>query len=608
MTRTRPRHLLVLATRCAGAAQPDDLERAAVALHAALTDTELGAMSGSVVSVADPDDARTQLLNAAAVARGAGAELVLAVLGSAGATGYLAENGAEVDLPELIAELTPSIVLLDVHGATHPITVAGVTVLTSVVGRFQASLALSAVIRAGDPAGDEHIALDTALAATIGATVTGESIALVPNRVWAPQVVGDVVGPLGRATLDRLLEAWGGFPVPPTWTRARFDELRAVVESAPDTLTTRRLLHTHSALFYAVHAAECVREHHLGKRLSTEAIRAAATSVGLVGDATGTDLLVRVLEDAALNGSARGKPKAAVARLLVALARAVGADGEHPAVRAWAAEVDAEPEVRDASAEVLDRPSGRKELRLVVSLAADAPWWPDVVEAYLVRPGQSPTPQTVFDSDRTQVGAEAAIGEAVEWATDRLAPGERLRYLDLAAPAHLLATWYPERGKPGRFFLGARHQVLTQWTGWLDPATYSADLHANAAEVVRRVGVAAGVPLDPLDAHALGDLAVLDERLANGEFVQAIALDHRPADLTAVLELLLPYCPILLWPREESDGWLAALRERWGSLPEGLASAYREGSPLQCLRSVWHDEDWLVFGRRLARREMNSPN
>ncbi|RLK61723.1 hypothetical protein CLV68_2264 [Actinokineospora cianjurensis] len=604
---TMTRHLLVVATRCGAVGQPDALERAASTLHAALTDPALKAMSGPpVVSFADPADARLRVMTAARTAGRAGATLVLAVLGAARGNHYVTADGAMVDLRQLLqdcAEIVPLTALLDLHGAAHPVTVDGGTVLTAATDDLRATFALSAVITAGDPAGDEHITLDPALAATIGATLTGDPVPLVPNRVWVPHLLGEVIGPLGRATVDRLLHAWGEFPVPPVWTRERFDELRAAVESAQDTLGTRRILHTHSALFYAVRAAECARELDL----STDAIRAAATAVGLTGDGSGSGLLVRVLEDAALNGSARGKPKAAVARLLVALAKAVGAGGEHPALRTWAADAHAEPELRDAASEVHVPLAGRKELRLVVSLAAEAPLWPDAVEAYLLRPGQSPTPQTVFESDRTQAGAEAAIGQALAWADGRLRPGERLRHLDLAAPAHLLATWYPERSRPGRFFLGARHQVLTQWTGWLDPTTYRADLHDNAHDVLHRVGATAGVPLDPLGADALGDLDVLDERLANSEFTGAIAIDHRPADLAAVLDLLLPYCPILLWPREEGEGWLTALYERWGSLPEGLASAYRDGSPLRCLRSVWHDEDWLVFGRRLARREMNPP-
>ncbi|WP_026423708.1 hypothetical protein [Actinokineospora inagensis] len=591
MTNLRPRHLLVLAAHSATALSPRGLDQVTTAL------TDVG---GAVVTVGDSADAKTHVVTAARLAAGAKKVLLLAFLGDP------RSDGDELDIPKLVslaAQYTKVAVVLD--GPTA--AVDGVAIMTSTRPGFVLSMKLAEYLHAGIADGRSAFFFDDALAGRLDGEFTGLPVALGPNPAWTAEI--DLLGPVGRSTLDKAVQGWDQhYPIPSAWTQERLTTLRAAAERSRDLIPARRVIKLCNQLDVAVSAVEYLREH-FGADLSTEAMRLAGAKVGLTRALSfnGTQLLRSATEEAALAAAVGESPEVPVTRFLVALARELGISPR--ALDSWASQHNAEPELADAAAQAAKSPTSRRELRLVLSLACAAPLWPDEVDAWLLRPGEWPPPQYAFEAGRTQASVESAIWDAVHWASDHLRAGERLGSIDLAVPTHLLDTWTPERSRPHRFYFGARYQVLTQWAGWLDPDTHSPDLHDNAREVLARIAAARDgqPPVDPLDAAAVADLGLLDERLANGEFGRAIAIDHRPADLPGVLDLLLPYCPVLLWPRGDDPDGLTAVRDLWWQLPEGLATAYRDRSRLRGLRSVWHDEDWLVFGRRLARREINSP-
>jgi hypothetical protein len=200
------------------------------------------------------------------------------------------------------------------------------------------------------------------------------------------------------------------------------------------------------------------------------------------------------------------------------------------------------------------------------------------------------------------------------WARSQLPAPEVLVNVDVAAPAHLLAQWQPEEEKVGRFLLGTHHAVVVRWSGRLDPVEDNAEINDAARKTLRAMASCGTVPVDWVDPLVLGDRAGLEHGLMAGRYGAAVGVDHHPEDLCDVLELLLPYAPIVLWPRADvrpANGQLRALvRHRWHELPEGFAAAYRarwgshEGCPV-CLgdiRAVWHDETWLEFCRPFENR------
>ncbi|MFJ2476542.1 hypothetical protein ACIOWI_26810 [Streptomyces sp. NPDC087659] len=122
-----------------------------------------------------------------------------------------------------------------------------------------------------------------------------------------------------------------------------------------------------------------------------------------------------------------------------------------------------------------------------------------------------------------------------------------------------------------------------------------------------------------IDSDALLDRSALEYRLSAGQYDAAIGVDHSPDDLEEVLQLLLPFAPIVLWPRSDArpdQGQLRGLvQERWHELPDGLAAAYRHRwgahqHGVACLgdiRTVWHDEGWLEFCRPFEYRVVTTP-
>ena len=133
-----------------------------------------------------------------------------------------------------------------------------------------------------------------------------------------------------------------------------------------------------------------------------------------------------------------------------------------------------------------------------------------------------------------------------------------------------------------------------------DTDRYNSNASLRLAEIAAHTS---GSPLHWLDEHKVSELARLRKELSAGRYIPAIGLLDNPGRKAGLLELLLQYVPILLWPRVSR--LTSEHRERvdacWQLLPEGFITAYREhwsdnGTDLVAdIRAIWDDEDWLSF-------------
>ncbi|MFE1734040.1 hypothetical protein ACFW6X_28490 [Streptomyces bacillaris] len=255
------------------------------------------------------------------------------------------------------------------------------------------------------------------------------------------------------------------------------------------------------------------------------------------------------------------------------------------------------------------------------SLAGALTDWPEEVDAWLVGTGEPlPVHRRFACASPDRAGTCRAIGTALAWARALLPAPATLVHVDIAAPAHLLARWRPEESKVGLRLLGVNHDVVVRWSGRMDPADESAEMNDAARKALRSMAGCTTVPVEWLCAAVLGDNEALERGLSTGRYDTVVGLDHHPDALQDVLEQLLPYAPIILWPRQDArpsdDGLAGLVRQHWQSLPHGLPAAYRnrwseqhEGC-VACLgdvRAIWHDEPWLEFCRPFEQRVVAGP-
>lgn len=244
--------------------------------------------------------------------------------------------------------------------------------------------------------------------------------------------------------------------------------------------------------------------------------------------------------------------------------------------------------------------------------------WPEEVDAWLVGTGERlPVHQRFRCGSADRLGTGRAIGAVLAWARDRLPSPEQLVNVDVAAPAHLLARWQPEEAKVGHRLLGVNHDVVVRWSGRMDPAEENAEMNDAARKTLR--GMTAAVAVEWIGVSVLDDRQGLERGLMTGRYDTVVGLDHHPDSLQDTLEQLLPYAPIILWPRSDTratDALRALVQQSWHSLPDGLAAAYRQrwsaehkdcGTCLGDVRAVWHDEAWLEFCRPFEQRVVVGP-
>jgi hypothetical protein len=684
VTHGQSRHVLVVGAQCEAMGTLTRLPEAARELHAVLTDPARGAClprtgdHGSLL-VSDtltPEDVRTAVHEAVRRAQADNAVLVVALLGHGFtppqqadlyymvAKSTVGSTMSAVNVGQLLTEAVDErgvegvIALIDTCHAAGAMPDAGriaggvragrtrLSVLTAAAADQPArgmrlTFALSEVLREGIAGAGTAVYPDARLTEELRGRIVGQAVGrfeydndpFVAEGLWlarnarsAPGVRGGVVGPVGRQDLETAVAMWRAeMRLPAPLTRGELETLHTFaqqgqVDDAADPRWRTRVTHVVATLLAGAETVVLLSKV-FAEVLTSELLREARQLAGLPPEAEGPELLRDLVEYAALRAArANESPWKAPARLVAALAQLSGADTVAPRLREWAGDLGVVTEFNDALAEFA-RKRQQGELRLVVSLAGALTDWPDEVDAWLLGTGEPlPVHQRFRCESVGPFGTGLAIGAALKWARGRLASPEELVNVDVAAPAHLLARWQPEEAKVGRRLLGVNHDVVVRWSGRMDPMEESGEMNDAARKALRDMAGYAGVTVEWIGASVLADRQGLEQGLMTGRYDTAVGLDHHPDTLQDVLEQLLPYAPIILWPRRDvraCDDRLRTLVQRnWRSLPGGLPDAYRqrwsrehEGC-VACLgdvRAVWHDEAWLEFCRPFEQRVVAGP-
>ncbi|MFE1840689.1 vWA-MoxR associated conflict system protein [Streptomyces sviceus] len=492
---------------------------------------------------------------------------------------------------------------------------------------------LAELLRQGVPDAGRHASV-SALRDKLRHTIIGQDVVstehdgdhLAVQGLWLAHnschVGADRAGPgaLGAEDLRAALETVGptvAWPQP--WSLAELDRLRHDIQTVKESGTgigPMALLHR------AVHVVDGLRiclatqsflASWAGSELTTQRLRRALPALpadvyALVPDTTGTALLTDILELLVLRAPRFGDSRTALlTKFVAALGTDAGLDLSASEVAAWADACGARIELNDAQ-EALARGMAAQRLRLVVSLHATvADDWPESLSLWLLD-GGTVCERAEVACAPTQAAIEAKLGEAVRWgrshARQRQAP---LKHVDVAVPTALVLRWKPEETDFG-VRLGVHHDVVVRWSMRLNPPAHLWWINDHARAGLEKMSAcAAGAPVDWLverDASQPQDLA---ERLRAGRYTRAVGFAQRPAHLRQVIELLLAYAPVVLWPesnRDFSPAEQSLLDLFWDQLPAHMAEAYRGrwqggcGAPsdrLADLRSVWHDLEWLDF-------------
>lgn len=661
MTDSHPRHLLVVATQCESESHLDRLGSAADILLDSLTTPEIGDAKGSVLGgPAEKPDIESTVRRAVEEAGAEGAVLILAFLGhgfadeTGGSLYFMAhdtrrdEPASGVDVARLLAEAAkqPGIAgvigLIDTCHAGGGVPdlrlLDGRTGLAVLMGAAREQLAyrmdftftLVDLLRGGMPDVGDLLYVDARLHENLCGALPSQTPVLVnlsgemAKGIWLahnascwPDTAVGGVGPVGREELVAAVWAWdSAYPLPGSWTRRAIHELRDSVAARAPGPSGQRVLWVVNAVIHAMKAAEFIRDH-MTSTLTTPTMLSAARRAGLNPSAvrsSGSTLLVALLETAALRTAKVGRSEwEPLTRFMATLATRSGLPRDHVELRQWARGCGLETELNDAF-EALDATADRTDLRLILSLPDGVTGWPAAIDAWLVRAGEAPISRMVGCARNDQPSTEDAVRRAVLWAHAELQPGEILHRVDIAVPAERLADWCPEDIQAGLHRLVVRHDVLLQWSGRLRPDELLPEMNTVGRAAIRTITEDTDVPIDWINREDLHDAAALNLRLMNGEFQRAIGVRHRPGELADVLDLLLRYSPVLLWPGSASldETWPDVVRQNWDALPYEFAVAHRErlkgnDVPLAHARAVWHDAEWLEFARQFERRIVCSP-
>ncbi|MFF9283237.1 vWA-MoxR associated conflict system protein [Streptomyces griseosporeus] len=683
MTWEQRRHVLVVGAQCRAMGELARLEEAARGLHAVLTDPALGACAARtgdhpsllVGAELTTEDVRTALREAVCRARDDNAVLVVALLGhgftapqQADLYYMVAESetgsiGSAVHVGQLLTEAVDEpgvegvVALVDTCHAAGAVPdargIAGgmragrarLSVLTAAAADQAArdmrlTFALVDVLRDGLTGAGPFVYPDARLTEELRGRVVGQVVGrfeydsdpyaadglwLARNALPAPGAGGGAVGAVGRADLEEAVTLWrAGTRLPARLTRSALDELHtfarlADVTEGADPLWQDRVTDVVATLLGCCDLVTLLNTV-FAEVLNTGLLRTARQLAGLPPSAEGPELLRDLVEYAALRATKVAEsPWKAPARLVAALALLAPHGQMDARLREWARRHGVVTEFNDALTE-LARRREQGELRLVVSLAGALTDWPDEVDAWLVGSGEPlPVHERFRCESADQRGVGLAIGTALNWARRRLPAPEQLVNVDVAAPAHLLACWQPEEDRVGRRRLGVNHTVVVRWSGRMDPMEENAEMNDAARKALRDMAACASVPVEWIGVSVLRDRPRFEQDLETGRYDTAVGLDHHPEALQDVLEQLLPYAPIILWPRPDARFDDVRLRSQvehhWASLPAGFAEAYRERwaadhtcqACLGDLRAVWHDEVWLEFCRPFEQRIVAGP-
>lgn len=350
----------------------------------------------------------------------------------------------------------------------------------------------------------------------------------------------------------------------------------------------------------------------MAAKLTTPALRRALAALGSSGESPMTAPLdvtqiteVDAVEHVATTfPSAERSCKIQMTRFVLALADEAGLDLDSPELRDWATSIDAIVGFNDVLAARSQRRTERR-LRLIVSLGyALAGDWPETLGAWLLLDDMFYDHKDFGCTPPDQPGAEEALTRAVDWAEGcATSLGVTLRRIEVAAPVKILLRWRPEEVVYGRR-LGVDYDVLAHWSQRLDPQTEMRRINRNAGRRLAEIAACTdGSHLHWLAGQQLSQMARLCEELQAGRYLGAIGLIDDPGANEDLLELLLQFAPILLWP--QAARLAPELRQLvascWNLLPGELLTAYRarwradDGDLMADLRAVWDDQDWLDF-------------
>ncbi|MFF7646997.1 hypothetical protein [Streptomyces canus] len=673
MTTTAPRHTLVIAPQCPGLGILPELEDAACALLEALTHSLTGACTrspavrsgllyGDGVGRADIDRAVRAAADEAAAAE---AVLVLAFLGHGSAPGqnpslYLMAGdsradviGSAVDIGKTLTEVleTPGlpglVVVVDTchaGGATPDLRALDAGVRR---GETRVELLMSAgaaeeayglaftkslvqVMREGVVGAGEHLYPVDALAA-VRDRVTGQNPRRVEHdgarfqeRIWIARNaahfkrIASALGSAATAQLEEALAPLGGpalLPAPVTdlhvlerlheqLSRSRAGSawerdwaLRVVGDLRVVLITVDLLLHSWPG------------DVPTTERLWAALVRAAGRSDEQLPDCDGGELLRDAVEFLRLRAPRLGESRTArLARFIATLAAEEGLTERDRTLAVWARSVGATVELSDAFKDVrMD--SDRARLRLIVSLPDTLDGgWPETLDAWLLDGGEARGRRQVPCAPE-QESVELSLREVLNWASPK--GGMPLRRVEVVASAALLLRWRPELTDFGEL-LGDRHDVVLRWSARLCPPQHLLWINRRARDHLAAMKKyrAGRAPLDWLTARETGRTEELQARFVHRVYTQAVGLGHRPQKPVQVMEILLAYAPIVLWPGTDGRiprGCRDSLDKYWHLLPEELSEAYRRSwgrkakarrgglDHLALWRSVWHDIEWLDF-------------
>ncbi|WP_405885014.1 hypothetical protein OG762_43630 [Streptomyces sp. NBC_01136] len=448
---------------------------------------------------------------------------------------------------------------------------------------------------------------------------SGERPWLARNASHLPRF-GSVLGPVATEELERALLPLG------------CSALLATPVAGPDTLgPLREELRKHAVgsaaeLAWALGVVDGVRDglrtvdlltSWPGRRLTSERLRralwsAAGPAAARLPHTHGSELLRDAVEYLRLRVPAyEGTRGAPLAAFVAALAVEDQLSEERPELAAWAHAVGADVELADAFAAVRGRGAGAR-LRLVVSLhAAVADEWPETLDVWLLDRGEMYAHKE-FACTPDQAGVEQRLAGVLKWATARAREvGARLRRVEIAASVPLLLRWRPEETDFGER-LGVAYDVVLRWSERLCPPDHLWWINQRAREKLAEMSTSGTgrAPVDWIGAQETEQTQELRTRLGHGAYARAVALEHRPQRFEQVMEVLLAYAPIVLWPGSDGcvpDKFQDSLDRFWHLLPAEFSEAYRRSwgrdertdldgrEHLAQWRTVWHDADWLDF-------------
>ena len=387
----------------------------------------------------------------------------------------------------------------------------------------------------------------------------------------------------------------------------------ALLSSARHDVARHRGLDQVTALITAVTSVEFIRSW-LGPDLTTGRLRRAFGL--LLGSErhvpeSSPDLSDRDLLDyLAFERPAGEDCRRWVTRFVVLLAHETGKDVDDPALLRWAERIDAQTLLNDAKDFARDS-SGQRRLSLVVSLHSSlAGDWPETLDCWLLRDGALFQRKQFRCATRGQPGVEDALDDAVIWADDEATALDfRLRRVDVALPVGLLLKWRPEEAGVGEA-LGVRYDVVLHWSGRLAPTRLLKRLQSGVRDRWQAVATCtAGAPVDWVGAEESLQPQELQRALQHGRYPRGIGLAHHPGTREQLMEMLLGYTPVLVWPHQDTGRraqWQRDLDRYWLSMPTSILQAYQRGwqgedtDAIADLRVVWDSGEWLDFCRRLS--------